>query len=484
MQVDTLEQVAFEVLHLIRSLKNRLAPINRIPPEVLTLIPDFWDTRDRDQDVIALSHVCRAWREAFTSYSSLWTDLDCVDAEKTRVYLKRSGSSPINLWIDVEDGPLPHGPLLQLLPHVVGRLKSLSIKVTPDDLQDITTHLSRPAPLLEHLLIDGGCEYETGRNPVLTTTLFDGDLSSLRFLHLQSVRTKLLWRNMANLTSFTLAHLLPADVSLRQLLDFFESAPRLRDIILFRTTPTSGAQNGRLVSLACLKNMEIIGDEPSSLLLDHLVIPVGAELTTQIPFQLPLVGTHLPRSLDSLKNLSNFTEISIRLTEYTSRIGFTGPNGKVSIIPMARWPGNIAQIVLESLTRFDTSKTERLEILCIDPPPRHTACRALRPLKNLRSLTISRPTSHDAFISALNPGLSPSDVLVCSKLEELVLTFRPDDDCDFDIETVIAMTAARASRGKKLKSVVIVNRDKLVQVEERELRKHVSCVVYGGQRRK
>ena len=34
-QVDSLEQVAFEVLRLVRSVKNSLAPIvSRIPPEV------------------------------------------------------------------------------------------------------------------------------------------------------------------------------------------------------------------------------------------------------------------------------------------------------------------------------------------------------------------------------------------------------------------------------------------------------------------
>jgi len=262
-------------------------------------------------------------------------------------------------------------------------------------------------------------------NTILTPTLFNGDLSSLRVLHLQSVRTKLLWRNMVNLTSFTLAHVLPVDVSVRRLLDFFESTPHLHNVLLFHTTPTFGAQNGRLVSLARLKKMQIIGDEPSSLLLDHLLIPVGAELTTQIRFWLPLVETHLPRSLDNLKNLHNFTEISIHLATHNSQIGFTGPNGKVSSVPTAVWSGNIAQPVLESLTKFDTLKTERMEIFC-RPPPRGTTYRALLPMENLRHLTISQPKSHYVFISTLDPSLNSSDVMVCPRLEELILS-RSDD---------------------------------------------------------
>ena len=37
--------------------KNKFAPINEIPPETLALIPDFWNTRERDQDIIVLNRI-------------------------------------------------------------------------------------------------------------------------------------------------------------------------------------------------------------------------------------------------------------------------------------------------------------------------------------------------------------------------------------------------------------------------------------------
>ena len=40
-QADTLERDALEVLSLTRFLKNSLAPVNRIPPDVLSLIPYY-----------------------------------------------------------------------------------------------------------------------------------------------------------------------------------------------------------------------------------------------------------------------------------------------------------------------------------------------------------------------------------------------------------------------------------------------------------
>jgi len=68
---------------MVHSLKNRLSPIYRIPPEVLALITDFWCTGHGDEELIALTHVCRAWREMFVSRSSLWTKFDRTNANKT-----------------------------------------------------------------------------------------------------------------------------------------------------------------------------------------------------------------------------------------------------------------------------------------------------------------------------------------------------------------------------------------------------------------
>lgn len=249
-------------------LKEQARPNQPYPPEVLNLIPDFWDMGNRDEDLIALTHVCQAWRETFISRSSLWAYFNCKNADKSRVYLERSKYSPINLWLEKENVISPCDPFLQIIPHSVGRLKSLSVKWKSRRAQENTVYLSCYAPLLERLDVDGGSRSGTWGNLVLTTTLFDGDLSSLRMLHLPCVRTELPWRNMINLTSFALGYTSPGAPSIRQFLDFFENAP-LRRIKFESATPASGGQDGQLVSLACLKRMDILWGRPS-LLLDHL----------------------------------------------------------------------------------------------------------------------------------------------------------------------------------------------------------------------
>jgi hypothetical protein len=195
-----------------------VAPVNRIPSEILTLIPDFWHKYGdrRDRDLVTLTHVCRAWREMFTSRSSLWADLDCKNYDRARVYLERSKSLPINLSLHADNHLPSHHPFFEIIPHAIGRLRSLFIEGPLEDLRGITDHTPRPAPLLEKLLICGDHHYKPHLRPVVAPALFGGDFSSLCSLGLRSVRTELPWRNMVNLTSFKLHYMSLGEVSIGQ----------------------------------------------------------------------------------------------------------------------------------------------------------------------------------------------------------------------------------------------------------------------------
>lgn len=58
LQVKTLERDAIEVLSLVRTMRNGFAPINRIPPEVFSLVPKHWSHAEMDKNLITLTHVC------------------------------------------------------------------------------------------------------------------------------------------------------------------------------------------------------------------------------------------------------------------------------------------------------------------------------------------------------------------------------------------------------------------------------------------
>jgi len=477
LQVDDLERDAFEVLRLVRSLKNGLSPINRIPPELLTLIPDFFKKWRKNHGVVQLTHVCRAWRNVFVSHASLWTNFHCEDADKTRICLERSNPSPINLLIQREDSLPPHDPLLQVIPHAIDRVKFLSLRATQETIGHIATHLSRPAPLLEYLSIDCGCGSEPASNPVLTTPLFNGNLSSLRTLRLLYLHTELPWRNMLNLTSFTLWHTPLGGLSIGQLLDFMESTPRLESVELRFAIPTSGAQGGRLVPLTYLQWMSIWEGEPCSPLLNHLLIPVGAKLSIQADSFGSRLEDNLPRSLDNFRNLSDLTKINLDLNESYQDVQFIGPNGEVSVTcPFPQ--GNPTSLVLEYLAHIDTSKTEQLEINHSNPQSSDPPHRALLHMKNLRTLTLYRCQNLHFFIRALHSDASSSGAVVCPKLEDLILVLRERTGV-FDIKHLINMTTARALGGAGLMTIRLVGgQDKVDPDDMLELRRHVFDVEY------
>jgi hypothetical protein len=446
-----------------------LAPINRIPPEILALIPDFWSSYGRDKSTIALTHVSKAWREIFISRSSLWTNFDCASAEKTRVYLERSKSSPISL--ELQRILHPQDPFFEIAPHAVGRLKHLFLYTSPGYLEEITDHLSRPAPILKTLRILGSSSNPFSTS-VLSPTLFNGDLSSLRNLQLFSVRTQLPWRNMVNLTWFSLGYVTKPRVSMGQLLDFFESAPYLLDVELFFTIPSSGAQNRRLVSLAHLRKLYILEDSQSpSPLLSHLLIPAGTKMTTELNSPGPLIEDHLPRSLDNLKNLSSFTKVRLHFRHVVHRhisIKLSGPNGQIRMASMST-DAETTGWVPQSLAVFDTSKITSLEILNSDPLSEDLH-QALLSMDGLRTLRLSLCKDLHSFILALGHDPNSMDPIPCPKLEKLI--FRTEER--FDIERMVEVASARASGGAPFKSVKIVNREELVpRAGVVELLKHV-----------
>ena len=212
-----------EVLSLVRSVKNKFTPISRIPGAVLSLIPNYWERQyiDMDKDLVTLTHVCRGWREVFTSHPSLWTRLDFTNIEKTHTYIKRSRSLPLEVTIcNTKAESSLEEALLLAIPHIK-RFKSLTIVGTSDPLQNLTKHLTLPAPFLKEVTIDF-----IGENaPALDNKLLDGDLSSVRTLNLGGVVTNLPWKNPWNLITFKLRCVPDNIIPIASLLSFLESAP-------------------------------------------------------------------------------------------------------------------------------------------------------------------------------------------------------------------------------------------------------------------
>ena len=142
----------------VRSIRNTLVPIRRMPLELFSLIPhhwrrrNHWDGRDADRDLISMTHVCRSCKEILTSHcSSLWTHSDFQDTDKTRVYIERSRSLPLNITLfETSNFDYCADSFLEAVPHL-DRLGSLTMLAHLDIISELCSHLPSPAVALKEL---------------------------------------------------------------------------------------------------------------------------------------------------------------------------------------------------------------------------------------------------------------------------------------------------------------------------------------------
>jgi len=127
--------------------------------------------------------------------------------------------------------------------------------------------------------------------------------------------------------------------------------------------------------------------------------------------------------------------------------------------------------MLKSLAHFDTSKTQRLEIVGGQSLTSDPLYQVLLPMKDLRTLILANCKDSHIFVHAFNPGMSSSGTVVCPELEELAIRHLGT----FDIKDIVGMAMARAFRGAKLKTVRIIRwgSSEHAQLDVSELKQYV-----------
>ena len=161
-------------VRLRRSL-NLLAPISRLPPEVLSTIfcavqhaavaneydtaLDSLDEFDNPfeyhsakiEDWIKISHVCHAWREVAMNTSLLWCHLSVTTSCRYKwaeEYLRRSKQSSLVLIVvlseDWKKPPRLDDTLIRELRSHLGRSRVLALRVGADDLSNLLSQIKTP----------------------------------------------------------------------------------------------------------------------------------------------------------------------------------------------------------------------------------------------------------------------------------------------------------------------------------------------------
>ena len=94
---------------ILKSRRNDLAPISRLPPEIIATIFTFlstsaWDVGYYNPNWMRVTHVCRRWREIALNYPHFWSYINLTKLKSAGMgeILARAKMVPLNLEADVE----------------------------------------------------------------------------------------------------------------------------------------------------------------------------------------------------------------------------------------------------------------------------------------------------------------------------------------------------------------------------------------------
>jgi hypothetical protein len=227
--VSQLDQDASVVLATIREWRNSFIPINRVPLDILPLIPTHLSPQDR----LRASFVCRHWRRTFLQYAELWSQLSLSKGEVyIKTLLKRAKGSPLDVIVDY--GATVN--TIRLLSSHTEQIKYLYLSyVRLMDIRVFSEANPGRLPLLHTLGISGVDEGAPDDSDAIIhpcPLLFKSavNLKDFRFRSDSDRPPCLNHFVFPTLTSFDLSAVQPHRLCVSQLLDFLEASPMLQTV--------------------------------------------------------------------------------------------------------------------------------------------------------------------------------------------------------------------------------------------------------------
>ena len=229
---DNVSQLDHDISTLLttaREWRNSFLPINRIPLDVLSLLPTHLSAQ---KDLFRASFVCRHWRRTFLQHAALWSHLVLSKGEVyVKTLLERAKWSPLDITTNVS---CPVSALTQLPPHTK-QIRSLDFRRSHwAEIQWFSEVISGPLPLLRTLRIDvvTGIGLDSHNTMTLPTPLLFTNAVNLKDFVLRSGRSPYLGHFvLPNLTTFELsATLTRGEFRALELLNFLEASPMLRTV--------------------------------------------------------------------------------------------------------------------------------------------------------------------------------------------------------------------------------------------------------------
>lgn len=247
-----------ELFRILKTKQNALAPVSRLPPEILSNV--FFQTREfvlsNDRwslDWIApISHVCQHWRDVALADPNLWTCIVFDRLQRAEELLKRSGMAPLIIKARISD--LSFLELFDLVCSAMQHLPrtlELYISASKEDMEEILAGaISLDAPLLETL-----CLFNTHDSPDDSTNFdfpkcFDNSICLRR---VELINCNFSWHSplLVGLTHLKLHNIYPRPTT-KELLNALEKLPLLETLDILDSFPLLHAPHDRVITLPSL----------------------------------------------------------------------------------------------------------------------------------------------------------------------------------------------------------------------------------------
>lgn len=469
----------------IRGYRNTLQPVNRLPPEVLVIIfkkiqqhlPSFVPLPDRKRyddhyvDWLVTIHVCRHWRGIAATYSHLWSTIDSHLIPRT--FLKRSGHSPLTLYLGVRKPGVTQS-LIEALAPQSDRFQEFHVAVDTvwDGATPMYSLLNHPAPQLSSLtIINNGWDGINALPPI-----FAGHMPNLRQVTLGYFTS---WPTgcFGQLTHLCLYHQCRfTRPSTSQFLDYLDACPELVEMVLVDAGPTRDdvadfpvTPAARSVSLCHLRGLHLGDWEQGHWIgrfLSHLTLPE----TTILHIWGDSLRNHdnlgflFPADVSHLDNINTVTEWSVNRLEVSDSYVPTVIVERAHL--SIEGPFTFEQIVGLSLGNVQTVDIREPE----NPLEQLSSDAWMYIFQKLPSLTsleiyvdfIGCYSITSTILSALDPRKlkgqdeASSDAVLCRDLEKLII----NDDPHLSSLYIMAVVEERARRGSHLKALDITERQR------------------------
>ncbi|KAF9790985.1 hypothetical protein BJ322DRAFT_1104641 [Thelephora terrestris] len=255
---------------------NAINPVATLPIDALTCVCEQLESssakditmlkHEVNQTILALSNVCRSWRNHVISCKSLFRNIAfCISSEESivtaGVFLNvlRGTAVPINVYARLGQSFNPDPMIIVLFTRLRPHLSHIIHFEYDGDIAKYRSYLNHPTPNL--LFFSDNFDTYPGNGP----PLFCGQMPRLRVLTTLSQAPQIIWATstLSDLTTLNLGFLgSDLHVPLGSFLDLLRGTPRLESLSVQSFTPaTDPAEDLEDVLLPCLHSLVLYHNE-------------------------------------------------------------------------------------------------------------------------------------------------------------------------------------------------------------------------------